>query len=147
MNIRILALNFNFNFKMQPPTTDPNLLPENLVAQGHDMNLWIVAVVDTMKKWVIFHRVQRKNTQLEPLPDFPEVVAMNTTPSYDELTVLKPKQRGRPKKNIKALRQSRPPTEYNLFMKREMERLTWVTDTKTKMKMIADLWKQHKSKI
>lgn len=79
--------------------------------------------------------------------EFPEIVIDNADAhsfktdekQYDDDT---PKRRGRPcKEGATHKRKSRGPTQYNIFMREQMQHLKHIKDTREKMRLIASKWK------
>lgn len=144
---------------LSPPQSNAALLPVGLVAPGRDHNLYVVEDYPLPKHWKLWHAASLKHVPsenvveyiLHDIPELPDIKQTDQDCNKANVDIEPPQdtpRRGRPKKvQDKPKRVSRPPTEYNIFMKTQMENLKDVSDTRTKMKIIARLWKESKEKL
>lgn len=142
---------------LSPPQSNAALLPVGLVAPGRDHHLYVVDDSPLPKHWKLWHAANLRHVPSEnaveyvihDMPELPDIKQFDQ--EYDthhiETPEDAPRRRGRPKKvQDKPKRVSRPPTEYNIFMKAQMHNLKDILDTRSKMKAIARLWKESKEK-
>lgn len=140
--------------KQLMPTIDPNTLPIGLVAPGPDNNLY---VVNANKCWSLFkqahvnyfyhddNHVEVQHTLPELVPEeFPvlEIQADNTYNLVEDTVEPIIVKRGRPKTHIQK-RKSRKPSLYNEFVKSQMVNFKHISNSREKMKLIADMWKSY----
>jgi len=140
------------------PNVSLDNLPIGLVAIGNDLNLYVVTNQNNKKNWALFKKAATSCHSINPqevaivteppsiqFSDAPEII-MSHKPvcfncdSVDDL----PRKRGRPKSKVCKNRPDRLPTEYNIFFKQEMLKLTHIHDSSEKMKIVANLWNQLK---
>jgi hypothetical protein len=140
--------------KLLLPAIDPNTLPIGLVAPGLDNNLY---VVNQKRCWSLFKHAQvkyvyhdGKHVEVQsvlPELDFTEFPKLKVDEPNDNLAVLEEEpipavKRGRPKTHIQK-RKSRKPSLYNEFVKSQMVQFKHISNSREKMKLIADMWKSH----